>query len=177
MKRRAALKNMALAAGAFMVLPACETGGRKLEVLSAEAYLSPRQDEILAEIVDTIIPATDTPGAKEMNVQSFVKIMMKDCYDDDAQKNFTDGLDMVEKLSRKTYGRSFKRCSGSEKSNILLLIEQSDESKYQHFFHTIKGLTVRGYMSSEYVMTHINPYEMLPGHYHGCVPVNVEKHS
>lgn len=177
MKRRAALKNMALAAGAIMVLPACEAGRKKLEVLSAEAYLSPKQDEILAEIVETILPATDTPGAKELEIHDFVKIMVKDCYEEDVRKNFVNGLDTVEKMSRSTYGRSFIKCKPSEKKEILQGLKDSDDERNQRFFDMVKGLTVRGYTSSEYFLTKVKLYEMMPGRYLGCVPANVNELS
>jgi hypothetical protein len=35
----------------------------------------------------------------------------------------------------------------------------------------LKGLTIRGYLSSEWVMRNHYNYQQMPGHYSGCVPV------
>jgi hypothetical protein len=39
------------------------------------------------------------------------------------------------------------------------------------FFNTTKGLTIQSYIASEYFLTKVQVYELIPGRYHGCVPV------
>ncbi|PGH38351.1 MAG: Twin-arginine translocation pathway signal, partial [Candidatus Nephrothrix sp. EaCA] len=47
---------------------------------------------LLAEIADTILPATQTPGAKEAGVGTFMTVMVNDCYKEKDQKIFHEGL-------------------------------------------------------------------------------------
>jgi hypothetical protein len=36
----------------------------------------------------------------------------------------------------------------------------------------MKGYTLRGYATSEYYLTNIRDYKILPGKFKGCVPVS-----
>ena len=46
------------------------------------------QVSLLNEIAETIIPATDTPGAKAAKVGHFMALMVKDCYSPKDQNIF-----------------------------------------------------------------------------------------
>ncbi|HEV2478171.1 MAG TPA: hypothetical protein VGS79_00845, partial [Puia sp.] len=39
------------------------------------------------------------------------------------------------------------------------------------FYTTTKKLTIQAYTSSQYYLTKIQVYELVPGRWHGCVPV------
>src|SRR5688572_7375848 len=47
---------------------------------------------ILSQVADMIIPTTDTPGAREVGVPSFIDLMLKDCYSKEDQDTFIAGL-------------------------------------------------------------------------------------
>jgi hypothetical protein len=40
------------------------------------------------------------------------------------------------------------------------------------FYNTLRKLTIRGYMNSEYVMTKLTNYEMAPARFYGSVKIN-----
>ncbi|WP_224996734.1 gluconate 2-dehydrogenase subunit 3 family protein [Cesiribacter sp. SM1] len=172
MNRRIALKNMALVAAGLLVLPGCDTSGwKETAVQATDPLLSAKQEGLLAEIVETLIPTTDTPGAKELKVHAYVHKMVADCFEVDAQEVLIKGLDTTEQLADKKYNKAFAAASMEEKTAILEQMSKSDEATQKDFYELVKGLTIRGYMTSEYVMTNITKYEMVPGRYHGCVPV------
>ena len=173
MQRRAALKNIATAAG-IMVLPAWANGWNKQTVSAAVSYLSQSQDLVLAEMVETIIPATDTPGAKALGVHNFVQKMITDCYEEEVQKNLVKGLNTAESLAKQSFGTSFNACNTSQRIEVLTKMEQSGEADQKSFYSLIKDLTIQGYMTSEYVMTKHTKYTIVPGHYYGCVPVTTK---
>ena len=71
MKRRDALKNIGLSAGLIVATPtvisllnSCSTDSNKWSTV----FLNKEQAKVLMEIVDVIIPKTDTPSANEVNV-------------------------------------------------------------------------------------------------------------
>lgn len=171
MKRRIALQHMAAVAGGLLTLPAWATSWNSTAVLPLEPYLSAREDKILAEIVETIIPATDTPGAKALHVHSFIQKMIKDCHEEEVQQNTVKGLNKVDEMARKSYNQPFEACTTAQRMDLLSQMEKSTESQSADFFKLIKDLTIQGYMTSEYVMTKHMNYTMVPGHYYGCVPV------
>jgi len=170
MERRVALKSMALAMGAMAGLPAWASGWNK-SALTEGKLLSADQSGVLAVVVETIIPKTDTPGAGELGVDKFVQRMVTDCYDKKAQDNLAKGLDALEAQSKKSFGKSYAEATKDQKVQLLSEMEKSSDASQKGFFTLVKNLTIQGYMNSEYVMTNITHYEMIPARYHGCVPV------
>lgn len=174
MQRRTALKNVAATLGAIAALPAWASGWNQKNIQKV-GFLTSAEDEMLAEVVETLIPVTDTPGAKELNVHRFVQRMVADCYEPEAQKTLTDGLASLDKYSQQTFNKPFAKGTTAQRIHILEGLELSDESSVKAFFPLVKNLTIQGYMNSEYVMTNITHYEMIPGRWHGCVPLVKEE--
>lgn len=169
-KRRKALSNIATGFGAMITLQAWATRWNK-STLKDYAFLSPDDDALLAAIVDTILPKTDTPGAKELGVPQLIQKIVKDCYDRPAQNTMSMGLVVTDAVAFSEYGNSFVHLSSDEQLAVLNKMSASEYPDQKNFFNMIKRMTVDGYMGSEYVMTNITKYEMAPNRYHGCVPV------
>ncbi|HEV7350303.1 gluconate 2-dehydrogenase subunit 3 family protein [Telluribacter sp.] len=170
MERRAALKGLATAIGGLVALPSWASNWNQ-NSLQPTDLLSAEEVPLLASVVDTIIPATDTPGAKELGVDRFVQLMLTDCYDKKAQDTLVSGLATVEEDSKETFGKSFTACSAAQRIHILEGMSLSDNPSSKAFFGMVKGLTIQGYMSSEYVMINITKYSMIPPAWNACVPV------
>ncbi len=156
--------------GAMAGLPAWASGWSK-ESIVAGRVLSVDQASVLLAAVETIIPKTDTPGAGELGVDKFVQKMITDCYDKKTQSGLASGLSNLDEQSVQLYGKSFTETSAAQKIKLLQDFEKSSDASTKSFFGLLKNLTIQGYMNSEYVMTNITHYEMIPGRYHGCVPV------
>ncbi|MCX6216186.1 gluconate 2-dehydrogenase subunit 3 family protein [Spirosoma sp.] len=162
---------MAGALGGLVSLPAWANGWTTETVQSTRTILSQSQTDLLAELVETIIPATDTPGAKALNVHQFVQKMVADCYPKTVQENFQKGLDSLDGLAKSAFSKSFTEGDTAQRIALLTLLSKSSDSAQKDFYSLVKGLTVRGYTTSEYVMTNLTHYQFIPGHYYGCVPV------
>ena len=178
MERRNALKTVAGAVGGFISLPAWANGWTTETVRSARPMLSRSQTDLLASVVDTIIPATDvtTPdriGAKELNVHLFVQKMVADCSDKPAQETFQKGLDSLDGLARTAYGKPFADGDSVQRTALLTQLSKATDPAQKSFYSLVKNLTIRGYMTSEPVMVNLMHYEFIPSRYHGCVPVPV----
>ena len=90
MQRRELLKTIAALTGAAFIggdlfLAGCKSGATK-------ASFSATDIALLNEIAETIIPATDTPGAKAAKVGEFMKTIVTDCYNEKQQLAFGAGL-------------------------------------------------------------------------------------
>jgi hypothetical protein len=164
MNRRKAVKGLLVFAGGITFLPSMVYGSNKSYDASYQNFaLTYEQQEALAVIVDTIIPKTDTPGARELGVHLWILKMLDDCYDKRTRDSFFAGL---EKIDYKA-------------ANLVEVLQQVDtkENKLgadaQAFFRLTKRLTIKGYLSSEYVMTKLLVYELVPGRWHGKVPVKI----
>jgi hypothetical protein len=170
MQRRAALKTFALSIGSTLVLPSWVNAWSNETLHTTDRILSPSQEALLAEIVETIIPKTDTPGAKELNVDKFVTLMVADCYDAKAQDTFTKGLVAADEIAKKDYNKSFATAEPAQKLAVLNKMDKSANDTEKGFIRLVKNLTIQGYLNSEYVMTNLRVFEFIPGRYHGCVP-------
>ena len=170
MKRRIVVKNIALTIGASIVLPAWANAWNHNSLRDNHFNIF-SQENLLAEIVETIIPKTNTPGAKELNVQQFIPKMVMDCYDKKAQAIYKNGFELVDKNAKNTFSKSFMECDGKQRLEILNKMSKSENEDEKSFIQLVKGLTIKGYLSSEYVMTNLRIYEYAPARYHGCVPV------
>jgi Ca2+-binding EF-hand superfamily protein len=171
MQRRSAVKNIALTIGAAIVLPSWANAWSKGSFKNISTKISAFQENILAEIVETIIPKTNTPGAKELNIQQFIPIMIADCYDKKAQEIYVKGFELVDNNAKNLYSKPFLDCDSKQRLEVLNKMSKSENADEKTFLQLVKGLTIKGYLSSEYVMTNLRIYEYAPARYHGCVPV------
>ena len=170
MQRRSAVKNIALSIGASIVLPSWANAWNKDSFHNNQYTVSPNEN-ILAEMVETIIPKTNTSGAKELSVHQFVALMVKDCYDKNTQAVYEKGFDLVDKNAKNAFSKSFLECDTKQRLEVLDKMSKSENSDEKNFVQLVKRLTIQGYLSSEYVMTNLKVYEYAPARYHGCVPV------
>ena len=170
MERRKAVKQMAMIASGLMVLPAWANAWTSASVRANQTVLSVTQTDTLTAIVDTLIPASDTPGAKALNVPDFVQKMLTDCYEHAVQQKVRDGLDGVETMAKATFGQPFSACDPTQRLEVLKQLQTTPDTNQKDVYALIKNLTIQGYTTSEYVMTKFLNYTMIPGHYYGCVP-------
>ena len=168
MERRIAIKSIALSLGSLATLPAWASGWH-IESISTTRLMP--NEALLAELVETIIPKTQTSGAKELGVHQFIQKVVTDCFDKKAQSNFAQVLSQIDPLSIKAFGKPFAEGDAAQRLSILENLSKSEDKSQQEFYRTLRGLTIQGYTSSEYYMTKFTDYEMAPARYLGCVPV------
>lgn len=174
MKRRAALKDLLVIAGGITFLPSCSTKSGEVSIALKNFHISGDEEKLLAEIAATIIPQTDTPGAREVGSHLFVLKMLDDCYEKDVQQKFVKGLDELEKSMKKRFGYSFVNCTDEQKQKVLLGIEQKESypSEVFDFYTIMKERTIQGYLTSKYVLLNIQKYELIPSvKYNGYYPI------
>lgn len=168
MQRRSALKSLTVAFGGMVALPAWATSWTP-DSIGTNTSLSNSDENLLAEIVETIIPETKTPGAKSLKVHQFAMRMVNDCYGEAAQKNLKQGLAKTEEFAKQTNNKSFVECDAKQRTDLLK--QMSNDASSKAFVSMIKNLTIRGYTNSEYYLINVKNYVMAPGFYHGCVPI------
>ena len=125
-------------------------------------------------VVDTLIPTTDTPGAKDLGVDQFVLLMVNDCHSEEDQIAFYSGLHSMDAFVEKGVGQSFATCDTDTRIEVLnSLSNRSDaSSELKAFFQIPKKLTILGYLDSKYVMTELLPHKMIPDSYDGYYPAS-----
>jgi len=129
--------------------------------------VSAEQQMLLADVADTIIPTTDTPGAKAAGVEQFIMRVMRDCFQKDEQERFYAGLAKVDADSKTVHGKGFADLDASEKNDMVKRATVNN----REFFREMKQLTVAGYFTSEIGATKALEYLPIPGRFEGDVPM------
>lgn len=174
MNRRDALKSMVLMMGGTMVGASAILTGCAPEDRIEGLEFSERDIAFLDEIGETIIPTTDTPGAKAAEIGSFMVLMVKDTYRKEEQEIFVDGLNSLRKEFKDEVGSDFVEASPEERTGFLNRVnekaraEAADRDK-PHYIIMLKDLTVLGYFTSEIGATQALRYVETPGRYDPCV--------
>jgi hypothetical protein len=179
MHRRTAVKRLSLLAGGALL----SLGGIKYYQLykAPDLSLLDKYRALLGDLSDTIIPATDSPGAKEAGVGDFVIKMVRECTDRKSQNNFITGLKDLAGYAESKYGKPYGQCTLEERTVILAHFEKTGkpfsgwmgkaDSKVEgdSFFVTLKNYVVLGYCTSKPGATQALRYDFIPQKYTGVV--------
>jgi len=133
---------------------------------------------LLDEIGETVIPATDTPGAKAVKISAFMVMMVNDCYDDAHHAAFKAGLTAINAASRAKFGHDFMAATPAERTALLNELD-AEQRKHQatkakdapaHYFRMMRQLTIVGYFTSEIGATQALNFAEVPGRFDGNAP-------
>ena len=166
MNRREAIKKAAIMLGGMVALPDILNAHANPTILNPHFFMTGVQENVLAEMADTIIPTTDTPGAKAAGVPQFIKKMLADCYEKKDSDAVMEGLDKLEADTKTKYNKGFAEVTNEERIAMLKDVEATKSN----FWRIMKDLTVTGYFTSEIGCTQALRYEQVPGKYIGDLP-------
>ncbi len=191
MDRREAIKRTSLILGYAVstpVMAAMLKGCKaKAELNYKPVFFSEDQARLVGEIAETIIPKTDTPGAKDVGVPGFIDSMIREVYSKPDQESFIKGLMEFDVEAKNQYDHPFIDCTPEEQlafvkaQNEKALSKSSGGSSEgwwaagggsdKPFILKIKELTLLGFFTSEPGATKVLQYNQVPGPYKGCVPL------
>lgn len=181
MTRREAISRTAFLLGVPTIIgaEAFITGCTPKRDIFSEPDFSPEKIAFLDEVGETILPTTaSSPGAKAAQIGEFMRVIVTDCYEENDQKIFMDGVAKINEKSNQDFGKNFLDLPAEDKLELLNGIndemnkynETKKEGDPNHYFSLIKQLTVWGYFTSEVGSTKALNYLPLPGKYEGCIP-------
>ena len=165
MQRREALKKTALLIGSIAIAP--ELLAKALnDPYPTLSRLPADRLTLLAEMADTILPDTDTPGAKAAKVQDYIAVVVEECFPPEQRRVFWSGLEAADQQCIAMNGKSFVDCSLAQRTTFFQKLE-AEQKDGDSFWRQLKGLTINGYFSSEIGATQALNYDPIPG---GWVP-------
>jgi hypothetical protein len=193
MQRREALKLL-FAGGVLPAVPADLLGffrdshpaaGYELRTFDAH------QNDTVVAMIDQIIPATETPGAKGARVNEFIDVILTEWANGDERGKFLSGLADVDKQSNMLFGKNFADASPDQQLALLRSLDEAaavararsarktrtpfwepegrDTQMHDDFFTVFKKMTVHGYYTSEIGFTQELKLQIIPGAQHGCI--------
>jgi len=190
-RREAILRVSAMLGGTALVGQAAMLAGCAQEEHDAAAAAEPAHaapvtgsftaEDIayLDEVADTILPETDTPGAKAAGVGAFMALMVTDIYAPGDQQVFRNGMQTLDERCLEANGKDFRSATPSERLSLLEALDQEQYDHMQvrgdgepaHWFRMMKELTLVGYFTSELGCTEALRYVETPGRFDPCAPL------
>jgi len=178
MNRREAIGRVALIMGGTMIGAEYLLSGCKPKAAKVEDLFNTDHVTFLNEVGETILPTTSTPGAKAADVDNFMAVMVRDCYEPADQDIFLKGLGQIDDAANKKFSKKYMDLDATQRTALLTDLdkEQQEYSKTKkpkdpnHYFRMIKELTLLGYFTSEVGCTKALRYVPVPGRYDGCIP-------
>ncbi|HET7790623.1 MAG TPA: gluconate 2-dehydrogenase subunit 3 family protein [Gemmatimonadales bacterium] len=180
MQRREALRALGGAAALPLISRDLFALGRQVHAAAGATrrVLDAHQDATVTAMADLIIPATDTPGAKDANVTAFIDVMLADWYDPEDRDRFLAGLADVDRRHQALFGKDLVDGTAAQQASVVAALDDevtrlrdADQPYGKHPFHMLKRLTVIGYYTSEVGAEKETKYTIIPGRYGPCEPV------
>ena len=174
--RREALKKIAAGAGGVVSLPilgqAAVTPAMARAACAHPAgpeagapdpdwkplFFDDHQNQTVIALSDLILPATDTPGAKEALVNRFIDLLLNE-ESEDRKRRFIEGLASMDGRSLERHGKPFVELTADQQTGLLTPLadpenhDPSDKAGVE-FFSEIKDYTIFGYYTSKMGMEH-----------------------
>jgi Gluconate 2-dehydrogenase subunit 3 len=171
--RRTAIRQFLFVSAGVTLLPSCFHDQPRSSVLLSHFTITGDQEKLLAELAGTIVPTGATPGASDTSAHLFALKMLDDCYTKEQQQKFLKGLQQLDDASLAASGHRFAEAGPAERTMLLTGIESKKGSgtELDYCYREMKRLTIQAYTSSQFFLTKVRVYELVPGRWHGCVPV------
>ncbi|MBO0912556.1 MAG: gluconate 2-dehydrogenase subunit 3 family protein [Acidobacteria bacterium] len=193
---RRALIRAALCAGATALMPGIslaqaieaeltpaargEDGSKALSAPDWKpAFLNDHENETLIALADVIIPATDTPGAKDALVNRFLDLLFS-IEPAESQRQFRDALESIDKESRKQLDKDFRELAVEDQIWLVRpwaypaesdrsRDEEGRSSSAEEQFLRLKGMIAFAYYGSEIGQKELGwDGEFTHGPFEGC---------
>ncbi|MEH6657898.1 gluconate 2-dehydrogenase subunit 3 family protein [Leeuwenhoekiella marinoflava] len=200
MKRRQVLKNIGLGAGYVAVAPAVFS---LLQSCKSEpknewqpVFLNVANGFALTQVLDVILPKTDTPGASELNIAQFIDSYMNEVAGDNQKEEFKSGanafaLSFKENFDKEVndgeaedFEKAVAKYLGADKETrdgyVKRISETQDPDAPEADFdahagsyaylNAVRDLGIWAWKNSEAVGENVLWYDPIPGAYIGCLP-------
>lgn len=154
--------------------------------ISSSDLESPNITKLVAALADTIIPTTETPGAKDCEIEGKIIAYFLDVASLKVANNFMRGLVELESQCKSRYGASFLELSRSKREEIIIELENEaamDDGFLKKveqrifgktFIVSLKEVTCWAYAHSYLGATKGLSYQQVPGVYLPDIPLEPE---
>lgn len=123
MNRRELLKMIAAATGGIMIGGEFFLSGCK-NPESDSFEFSEENIAFLDEVAETILPQTNTAGAKAAGVGRFMTVMVNDCYTKEDQDIFHKGMNQLNEACKKMHDHGFIKATPEQRKELLISVDK-----------------------------------------------------
>src|SRR5579859_6306951 len=142
-------------------------------------FLTQPQDETLIALSDTILPSTDTPGAKEALVNRYLDLLLS-VQPAEFQNQFVEALAFIDGESQKQFAKDFRELAVDDQVWLLTpwaypsdsdrwVEEEGKTDPGQQHFELLKALIAAAFYGSEIGLKELGwDGEFTHGPFEGC---------
>ena len=135
-------------------------------VLSGDKFM------LLEQVADTMIPGTDTPGALAAGAPAFIRDMLTDWASAGTRTEILTVLEAIDRQAWAQSGAAFLELSSERRLAVLKRFDEDALSRQDPAYGKFKYLVLVGYYQSEIGATQELRYELVPGAWRSCLPLN-----
>lgn len=200
MKRRQLLKNLGLGAGFLVVGPTTmsllQSCKNEPDFAWQPTFLSASNGFALKQILEVILPATDTPGANDLNLAQFIDSYIQEVAHRDHQERFRNGADAfadafedetgkeLHKGTNEDYDIVIKKYLLSTPAERKLMVRRNTEAQDPmdadpeekmdpvesvfDYLQNVRALGIWAWTNSEEIGENVLWYDPVPGIYIAC---------
>ncbi|EIJ38545.1 gluconate 2-dehydrogenase subunit 3 family protein [Galbibacter orientalis] len=204
MDRRRALRNIGLTTGFVVATPTLLS---MLQSCTADKatwvpeFFTPEEGVALTNIVDVIIPETDTPSASQVNVPQFIDKYVKEVESDEAQARYRKRMAGLVNQLKATYNEDLNDITPEQYEEIVAANLKVSEDKKKDLnkrisiegneveigttenkvednealafgmINDLRWSTINAFKNSQKIGEEVLAYDPIPGVYNGCMPV------
>ena len=129
-------------------------------------YFSNDEFSLLSNIVDFLIPKTETPGAVDMKVPQFIDIIISETYNSESKNNFSNKFKLlIEDFKSNNIDLSDYNSIKSK------FVNDFNNKTHQEVYNQIRDLTVWGFKTSKEIALNVLNYNPIPGYQLGCINI------
>jgi hypothetical protein len=181
MNRRELIKHVSILTGAAVVGSEFFLSGCKSNDNVSAGFFTEKDISFFDEVAETILPKTNTPGAKDAEVGKFMASYSTDCYSNDELQLLKEGIRDLNKKSSKMNREFFVYGTAAQKQKVLeeadaeakKYNEEKEHSRKKvmgpHYFTLMKQMVLLGFFTSKPGATQVLRYVPVPGKYEGCI--------
>jgi hypothetical protein len=137
--------------------------------------LSSDQVKLVAEVAETLIPATDTPGAKDVMVHRYIDSWLTGYLTEENRQQAIQSIETLEAYLNEAGSKKFADLSAEEQLDILSTLNKEaisadSPNPVQQAYLSMKGQVINTYFTSEKVGEEVLTYLPVPGPFQACIP-------
>jgi len=180
MNRRNALKYTGLAFGYAATAGTLATMMQSCQAdVNSDGWspstLSSDQVKMIGEVAETLLPATDTPGAKDVMVHRYIDSWLTGYLNDENRQEAVASIETLEAYLNEAGSKKFANLSAEEQMDILSklnkeAINAEGPNPVQQAYLSLKGQVINTYFTSEKVGEEVLAYLPVPGPFQSCIP-------
>ena len=129
-------------------------------------YFSNDEFSLLSNIVDFLVPKTETPGAVDMKVPQFIDIIISETYNSESKNNFSNKFKLlIEDFKSNNIDLSDYNSIKSK------FVNDFNNKTHQEVYNQIRDITVWGFKTSKEIALNVLNYNPIPGYQLGCINI------